>query len=311
MSSVATKRRNPDAAPINQTEFYRHYFAYVCRFVVKYGGIRPQDAEDVANSIWVRLLARDVLSQFDPDRVIIHDGKRYPARFENYLAKMLDLYVRHYRVQQGKRMAREVCVSLDEDTDIFETLLGSTTDASFYDELQESMLVDQLTKYLRRVPRRANDPLDLERLFLCVVAQARVFGKLNVRELAEALEVTQGCVRGWLTLLRTHIRNALEGRELEHTADVVPRDTRMTFGGVLVGLDDLEAAQAALADCASNMIKQPLAKVGNPLAACDYHAVASEYRNRTGFESDRPRHAEKEAFVAALAEAIALYYVPA
>jgi hypothetical protein len=73
---------------------------------------------------------------------------------------------------------------------------------------------------------------------------------------------------------------------------------------VASALDCLEAAKGL-------MIRQPLSRIGSPLARCDYHAVAAPYRSRfetlTGAgRGAAGRHIAKQAFCSALRELLAV-----
>jgi hypothetical protein len=53
-----------------------------------------------------------------------------------------------------------------------------------------------------------------------------------------------------------------------------------TVGGVTAHVTKIREALAILRESPGVMIKQPLARAGNPLAAMDYHAVAAQERER-------------------------------
>lgn len=310
------KPRNPVEAPVDQTEFYRHYYPYAINFVIKFGAIKPDDAPDVVHSIWVRLLATDALGQFNPAYESEHDGRVYGARFEKFLCAKLDLYVRHYRAVQNKRR-REIPISNEPDrVSIFDMLLG-TDDADLFNGLEEELLISRVANYLRRVPkRRPSDKLELERLWLQVVAHVRFDGKVHVKELAAQLAVTDTCLKSWLKVLSKHARAAIEGAEPplppQVVRTVVTPDTLIMFGGTKVTVADISLGLETLRASGSNMIKQPLAAAKNPLAICDYHGVCSSYRNsvpeftpiNVGLGVGKSM-GEKETFMAALADTVA------
>jgi hypothetical protein len=82
------------------------------------------------------------------------------------------------------------------------------------------------------------------------------------------------------------------------------------IGGVAVTAQQAEHALAVLRSSPGMMVRQPLQRAGNPLAACDYHAVAAPYRKQS---AGRPpsgrgaagRHLTKPAFVIAVESALA------
>lgn len=200
--------------PADQSEFYKIYFPYVKRFVIKYGSIKPDDAEDVSQSIWVRLLARDVLGQFDLNFDIVHDGKRYKAKFETYLARMLELYVRHYRAKQFKMAKREIMAvdPLSSPEEFLEALAHSSPSAFDFDVMEESELLLLLENRLTEAPDCG--PVSMSRLFQVVIFHARYAGKVNTKWAAETLGVSVVAVRAALKDLRLHVRAALESEVL-------------------------------------------------------------------------------------------------
>lgn len=316
---TAVRYANP--VPTSQDEFYRIYYPYAIKFATKYCGIYPQNVEDVIQSIWVNLLKTDALHQFDPDKEIEHDGVKFAARFEKFLASKLKLYCRHYFHQQLKSKARESLVGTsympDEDDengdgwalnmvafaeyaergeDVFDMLVGDD-DVALFEDLEERLLVERLTKYLEGVPGRFKS-VDLVRLFECVASQARLEDKANVSQLAKIFKVSPAIIRTRLEVLGEHVKDALAGKE-------PPVIAQQSFGGVTANEGQLRHALVLLVECKSNMIKQPLAKASNVLASCDYHAVCRDYRaEHPNFIPTAHRHAEKEAFVAALEQAI-------
>lgn len=71
--------------------------------------------------------------------------------------------------------------------------------------------------------------------------------------------------------------------------------SKIDVGGVEASTEEIATAIETLVVSNGIMVKQPLAKVGNPLAACDYHSVANTERQATGETMQT-----KVAFVAAL-----------
>jgi hypothetical protein len=57
-----------------------------------------------------------------------------------------------------------------------------------------------------------------------------------------------------------------------------PKVQQVTVAGTKYNLADVQAAIEILENAARIMVKQPLAKAGNPLSAMDYHGLANAYR---------------------------------
>ena len=75
----------------------------------------------------------------------------------------------------------------------------------------------------------------------------------------------------------------------------IVQSQKHNVGGVEVTVDEIATAIETLVVSNGIMVRQPLAKVGSPLAACDYHAVADAERQETGEKLQT-----KVAFIAAL-----------
>lgn len=83
----------------------------------------------------------------------------------------------------------------------------------------------------------------------------------------------------------------------------------MVLGGIEVTSADIEKALACLRSAAGLMIRQPLARIGSPLARCRYHDVAAPWRERFSHEQAHGRgaagrHIAKDAFCFALEQAL-------
>lgn len=84
----------------------------------------------------------------------------------------------------------------------------------------------------------------------------------------------------------------------------------LLVGGVLATTGDIEQALLCLRSTGGLMIRQPLQRIGSPLAACDYHSVSAPWRGK--FSSAQPsgrgaagRPIAKEAFCFALEQILA------
>jgi hypothetical protein len=78
------------------------------------------------------------------------------------------------------------------------------------------------------------------------------------------------------------------------------KSTTVDVGGVAFSAEDVRTAIDILTSAGGVMVKQPLARAGNPLAAVDYHEVAAGQRKLDG----DPRAHTKIAFIRALARSL-------
>lgn len=101
--------RGKFAAPASYDEMYREYKPLITTIVAK-EGIVAQDVDDVSHEILCKILGHDMLADYDPTKE--HDtaqGAR-PARFNTFLASVVKIYCRHYRVRQVKQYHREPAI---------------------------------------------------------------------------------------------------------------------------------------------------------------------------------------------------------
>jgi hypothetical protein len=89
----------------------------------------------------------------------------------------------------------------------------------------------------------------------------------------------------------------------KHMPTAKPKVPQVTVAGTKYALSDVEAAIEVLENAAGIMVKQPLTKAGNPLAAMDYHGLATSYRVALP-EKDRKINT-KPAVLAALRDLVA------
>lgn len=84
-------------------------------------------------------------------------------------------------------------------------------------------------------------------------------------------------------------------------------------GGVECVVGDCESALECLTVATGLMVRQPLLRISNPLADCDYHAVAAPYKAQMRLFFPSPggrgaagRHITKRAFCFALSQLVAV-----
>lgn len=199
-------------APADYDELHRYYFGYMVQFV-KHQGIEPQSAEDVASEIMFRLIATDILSQFDAGMTFERGGEVKTARFKSFLNSKLIAYVKHHRERQTVRRTREpvICDTPVGEDDTWIQVFGPSM-SDDYAYLEEQELVASIRSYLVTVkPRSSKDICDLPKLFDAVVAQVRLTGRVSTPELQELFGISATATHAWLKRLRAHVKIALGG----------------------------------------------------------------------------------------------------
>jgi DNA-directed RNA polymerase specialized sigma24 family protein len=96
----------PKEAPKDYAEMYTNYFGYIRSLCVKYG-IDYEDVNDVAQDLICRIIDRDLLGDYDPDRVFQTASGPKKATFTAMLTTFVSRSLLNYRDKQGVRRRRE------------------------------------------------------------------------------------------------------------------------------------------------------------------------------------------------------------
>jgi len=116
--------------PDDYAGLYTHYFG-VMRSLVAKAGIAPQDVEDVTSEILAKMVEKDIIGWYDPDKLFDTGpnprikGERFrTAKFGSLLRRFVLLYVRSHLDKQERASRREVLIAFgdaDSHTDYFES----------------------------------------------------------------------------------------------------------------------------------------------------------------------------------------------
>jgi hypothetical protein len=197
-------------APSSFDELYKRYFEYTVRFVIKLG-IRPDDAEDTAQDILLRLYERDMLAMYDPGVRVTHDAKVYVTRFQAFLNAFIVTYVRGKRDAHARLRRRELLImdkTLDGDTaTTWGELFGERFDADFTED------TDPTGTYIRSIrarlelepPPRGRDLCDLPRVFDIVLQGIWLCGDVDYTLIEQAFGISSTAARSWVRLLKERL----------------------------------------------------------------------------------------------------------
>lgn len=210
-------------------------------------GASGTDVEDVVADIIEKLVARDVISMYDPEHYS-------HATWRTFLGNQVALYCRWKREQVGKRHLREVHAPAGDDGTWLEHVTGQAWDD--YPSLSDGEVIQRLRAYLA-VPRGGWDgPVSLLELFEVMVRRATA-GEATTRSVLQAeFGLTPAAARTGLSRLRGTLRECLAPRKVE-------------VAGVTLTLKEAAAAAAALLQARGNRVAPALAAIGSPLAALD------------------------------------------
>lgn len=205
--------RTKEFVPANYSELFSHYYEYVQKLVVA-SGIEFQSAEDVTMAILTTFMEKDVLSDFDPERV--HHGRK--AVFMTFLSGFVRIYVRHYRDKQAKLVVREgrstdVRISQfegDVGGDTWIDVFGPIVETD-YDAVYDASFLSGIRSHLATASAgRKDSKLDLVAFFDALMTQMDMDGEVSTTALMAHFGVTRTTIHNWMDRLRTEVAVALE-----------------------------------------------------------------------------------------------------
>lgn len=92
--------------PTDYEDCYNRYIAYIKRTVAK-NGIDWQEVDDVADEIYLRVMEKDLLAAYDPERVFQTESGPRKASFTAMLSSFVGKYCLNYKDRQEVRRRRE------------------------------------------------------------------------------------------------------------------------------------------------------------------------------------------------------------
>jgi hypothetical protein len=258
-----------DLVPADMDELAANYYDLIIGMVRK-AGIPDQDAADAAQYILERLAVTDVIGQFDPGHVTVHQGKPVRTRFSTFLGAKVLLYCRGERGRGQRRDSRELKI-LDAPCGQGEAagcsplgLFGAVCDD--YADLEAGEFIARMREHLAAVPPRSRrDTCDLVALFDEIVAEVERDGGFTYAGIQARFGISGTTAGAWLSRLRQALSCAT-GRPLA------------VIGGVALDRDQVAAAARILRGAAGVMVAQPLRKAGHPLAQAEkgwYHEFSA------------------------------------
>lgn len=222
-TSALIQRRTPksDFIPKDFAEMYQHYYVYVLKLVVQQG-IDYQDADDIAQTMFVKMNEKGLLEQFDPEREFY--GR--PAVFTTLVSGFVLKYVRHYRERQGITQARELTY-IDQDAEGAQTKSSDSENDGLntwldtygpvfedeYTDVTDAEFLRDVRAHLATAPTgRKDSRLDFVALFEEIRIQVDADGKYDTSVLMERFGVTRTTIHNWLEKLRIEVAKAVADR---------------------------------------------------------------------------------------------------
>jgi hypothetical protein len=201
-----------ETVPRTYDELFRIYYPYAVRSVAK-AGIDPANVEDVAMSILMKFIEKDVLSDYDPT-VTRRNGQ--PIKFINFFLGFVFSYVRGYlTTQQRHRFMNPI--STDQKISA-SSVAPELTWIDVYGEHREEDYADLMDEDFMRTVRThlgvvskvKKKPFLL--LFDFIVLQMEENDRIHREELANLFEVSLSTMFRWLHALRTEVGVAISLR---------------------------------------------------------------------------------------------------
>lgn len=301
-------------APSGPEELWRMYYGDVMRLVrraTRRSGapaIPAQDAEDVVSEIMTRLLERDVIGMFDPDRTFSYGGREVQAKFRTFLKSVVDQYILGQRDKLDRHTGREVLVydqPVAEDGFSWAEVFGPSAEDDHAD-LAEAEWLRQAREVLAREsgPVSSRGKRDMLALFDELAAQVDRDGDISRDKLCQQFGIAPGTASAWLARMRKLLRTeaasgsvlALPRREVIEARPAVvahwQRDMKV-MSPAMTGVTIAQARQAAEVlrrVTGQPQVLGPLARASSPLQHMDYHAIARAERAAYRIEIPRGDH---------------------
>lgn len=214
-TSPLISRKTPDSSfiPKDFSEMYQHYYVYVLRLVVR-AGIDFGNADDVAQTLFVKMHEKGLLEQYDPNLVQSHGGT---ARFSTFISGFVLTYLRHYVNRQKIESERTLTlvdqpITVGKDSDHTDQSWVDVHGPVFeeeYSELHMDSFRSQIRAKLAAAHRgRSDNLLDLVALFDAVDAQVEAEGKYSTTDLMEQFKVSRTTIHNWLERMRVEVAKA-------------------------------------------------------------------------------------------------------
>lgn len=167
--------------PATFEELYREYHPYVLTLVKKFG-IDPVNVEDVTSQLMIKLLEKDLVSQFDGQLVSTYTGK--PVEFKSYLYNFIAAYVQHHRHRQYVIKRRD-CYYIgytDEETPWLAE--QGIYHEDHHEELHRQELLTRIRSRLCQEPQKSTESVSMHEFFEKALQQVEETGRMNQTELA-------------------------------------------------------------------------------------------------------------------------------
>lgn len=256
--------------PADAEELWQYYGEYILRLIERQG-IPKQEAPDVRQWIFERIIARNVIGMYETGHVTQYKGQPKEVTFKAFLSSIVVRYALGQRDKGQRYTGRELLIADRPEGDGSQTWAEVFGGAWFddYSRLDTAEFVTRMRTYLALYPPEPAAPCDLAALFDELLREVEDEGKVTMRAVRARFGLSAVAAREQMERLRDAISAAPEG---------VPA-VSWTVGGVTLGPAEVRAAIAILEGSRGIMVAQPLARANHVLGQATrgwYHPFSKE-----------------------------------
>jgi DNA-directed RNA polymerase specialized sigma24 family protein len=203
--------------PVDNEDMVRRYRGYMKGLVRKLG-IPSQEADDVTNEILTRLMERDVIGMYEPDK----------GTFRNFLSAQVARYTSGQRDKLRRSSTRELLMldaPADNEGHPWIEIFGGAQIWDDYSALDAEQFVQRMRAHLATIERRSRrDGLSLVKLWDEIIAEIRESGEFTSARIQQRFSVSDTTASGWIRRLR-----AVAGRRMDGLTDPMPEVAGVRF----------------------------------------------------------------------------------
>lgn len=189
--------------PATYEELYREYADYVKTLVRKFG-IDQENVEDVTSILMIKILEKNLLSQFNGEMVSTNTGK--PVQFKSYLYGFVATYVQHHRSRQ-QLIKRRDCYYIGTTDDETSWL---ASEGHIISDLHEDLETEELLDHIREILTTPAIPasrsaIDMDAFYTMLVEQVDEHGRVYKSQLSDHFGVSPNTIGKMLRRLREEL----------------------------------------------------------------------------------------------------------
>jgi hypothetical protein len=195
-----------NGCPADYEDLVRNYYAMARSIVAKHPGVRPDDVEDLTQDMMLKVMTRDMLSWYDPNKTFETPSGPRTARFASLFRSVIRKYLRTPVETLGRKAAREP-VRLEQPTssgELWMEVYGPVDLAVTEDQVFVTTELKRAYRHLGAIQLGPDMTGDVV-LEAMVVTAAENGGYLRRIPLAERLGVQDTTATRWIRKVRREL----------------------------------------------------------------------------------------------------------